>query len=97
MAIKRLWGKKASRLAISSTKPITGHLLGAAGAIETVICALVLYYQIVPLTLNFEKGAEGCDLDYVPGCSRDCKAKIVMNINSGFGGKYACVVLGKFE
>jgi len=96
MAIKSLWGEAARRLAISATKPITGHLLGAAGAIETVICAMALHHQILPLTLNFEKGAEGCDLDYIPQESRQSKVQIALNINSGFGGKNACVVLGKF-
>ena len=97
VAIKRLWGEKARQLAISSTKPVTGHLLGAAGAVETVICALALHHQTIPVTLNFEKGAEGCDLDYVPNQSRQSKVQIAMNINSGFGGKNACIILGKLN
>ncbi len=71
-AIKRFFGPHAYRLAVSSTKPITGHLLGAAGALETVVCALAVHHQEIPMTLNHAEPGEGCDLDYVGGRSRPC-------------------------
>ena len=94
-AIKHLFGEHAGRLAVSSTKPITGHLLGAAGALETVICALALHHQEIPLTLNHEAPAEGCDLDYVRHESRRYPIQVAMNLNSGFGGKNSCLILRK--
>jgi len=81
-------------LAVSSTKPITGHLLGAAGAIETVATALSIQHRAVPLTLNFEIAAPGCDLDYVRGSSRSLDLKLALNLNCGFGGTNSCLVLG---
>jgi 3-oxoacyl-[acyl-carrier-protein] synthase II len=96
LAIKRFFGEHARRLAISSTKPVTGHLMGGAGALETAVCALALQRQIIPLTLNLREPDERCDLDYVPGRSRPYPLRLAMNLNSGFGGKNSCLVLARF-
>ena len=96
-AIKRLFGEHARRLAVSSTKPVSGHLLAAAGALETVVCVLTLTHKEIPLTLNFKEPAEGCDLDYVPGESRAYPVRVAMNINSGFGGKNSCLILKEYR
>jgi len=96
-AIKRFFGPHAHRLAVSSTKPVTGHLLGAAGALETVVCALSIHHQEIPLTLNFDEPGEGCDLDYVRGRSRPYPVRAVLNLSSGFGGKNSCLVLRRFQ
>lgn len=95
-AIKRLFREHARRLAISSTKPVTGHLLAAAGALESVVCALTVHRQEIPLTLNFRDAAEECDLDYVRGKSRSYPVRVALNLNSGFGGKNSCLVMGKY-
>ena len=92
-AIKRIFGSHAQRLAVSSTKPVTGHLMGAAGALETVVCALALYHQEIPLTLNHHDPAEGCDLDYTAGKSRPYPIRAAMNLSSGFGGKNSSLIL----
>jgi 3-oxoacyl-[acyl-carrier-protein] synthase II len=92
-AIKNLFQSHASKLALSSTKPVTGHLLGASGALETVICALALQREVIPLTLNHKNPAEGCDLDYVTAESRPYPIRVAMNLNSGFGGKNSCLIL----
>ena len=94
-AIKRLFGNHASKLAISSTKPVTGHLLAAAGAIETIVCVLALQHQEIPLTLNLKEPAAECDLDYVPSRSRPYPMRAVMNLSCGFGGKNSCLILGR--
>jgi 3-oxoacyl-[acyl-carrier-protein] synthase II len=94
-AIRRLFGHHSRKVAVSSTKPVTGHLLAAAGALETVVCALAIHHQTIPLTLNHKDRAEGCDLDYVPGASRPYPLRAVMNLSSGFGGKNSCLILGK--
>ena len=96
-AIKRLFGHHARRLAVSSTKPVTGHLLAAAGALETVVCALAINRQEIPLTVNFHEPAPECDLDYVPNQSRAYPVKVVMNLSSGFGGKNSCLILTKYS
>ncbi len=96
LAIKRFFGTHAPRLAVSATKPVTGHLLGAAGALETVICALALHHSEVPPTINFTQAAEGCDLDYVPNQARRYPLRVAMNLNSGFGGKNSCMILGRY-
>ena len=79
---------------VSSTKPVTGHLLGAAGALETVICALGIHHQTAPLTLNFDSPAEGCELDYVRKSSRNARIEVALNLSCGFGGANSCLVLG---
>ena len=95
-AIKRYFESHARRLAVSSTKPITGHLLGAAGALETVICALAVHRQEIPMTLNHEEAAPDCDLDYVRGRSRPYPIRVAMNLSSGFGGKNSCLLLRRY-
>lgn len=92
LAIQQSFNGRA--LAVSSTKPITGHLLGAAGAIETVATALSIHHRAVPLTLNFDVAAPGCNLDYVRGASRSLDVKLALNLNCGFGGTNSCLVLG---
>jgi 3-oxoacyl-[acyl-carrier-protein] synthase II len=95
-AIKRYFGAHAYQLAVSSTKPVTGHLLGAAGALETVVCALSLYHQEIPLTLNHDEPGPECDLDYVRGRSRPYPVRVALNLSSGFGGKNSCLVLRRY-
>jgi 3-oxoacyl-[acyl-carrier-protein] synthase II len=96
LAIKSVFNERAGQLAISSTKPITGHLMGAAGAVETVVCALAIKHAMIPATINLNVPAEGCDLDYVPRKSRPYPVRIALNLNAGFGGKTACLVLGNY-
>ena len=96
-AIKRLFGPQARKLAVSSTKPVTGHLMGAAGALETVVCALAVHHQEIPLTLNFNEPADECDLDYVRGKSRSYPVRVAMNLSSGFGGKNSCLIVRRYN
>ncbi|MGA2543736.1 MAG: beta-ketoacyl-[acyl-carrier-protein] synthase family protein [Verrucomicrobiota bacterium] len=93
MSIKRVFKDHARRLAISATKPVTGHLMGASGAIETVISALALAHQEIPPTINLDDPDEACDLDYVRGAARSYPVRVAVNLNAGFGGRYACLVL----
>ncbi len=95
-AIKRVFGTHARRLAISSTKPITGHSLAAAGALETVVCALVLARHQIPPTINLKEPLPDCDLDYVPNGARPYPSRVAISLNSGFGGKTSCLVLGGY-
>ena len=95
-AIQRLFGPN-SKVAVSSTKPITGHLLAAAGALETVICALTIQNQEIPPTINLIECAAGCDLDYVPLRSRPYPVRYAMNLSAGFGGKNSCLILGAYS
>ena len=95
-AIKQLFGTHAHRLAVSSTKPVTGHLLGASGAIETVVCALALHHQEIPMTLNHHERDPACDLDYVPDRSRPYPIRAAMNLSSGFGGKTSCLIMQRY-
>ena len=93
LAIKtvyKAWAKEG--LSVSSTKSMTGHLLGAAGALEGAICALALRDQVVPPTINLDNPAEGCDLDYVPHSSREKKIRAVMSNSFGFGGTNGSII-----
>jgi len=96
-AIKSVFGERAKRVAISSTKPITGHLLGAAGAVETVVCALAIKNREIPATINLTEPAEGCDLDYVPNSLRPFPVRVAMNLSTGFGGKNSCLILKEYH
>lgn len=94
-AIKRAFGDSAKKLWVSSTKSMTGHTLGAAGAIESAFCILALRDQAVPPTINLQNPGEGCDLDYVPGEARRGKLQHVLNNSFGFGGTNACLIFSK--
>lgn len=96
-AVKKAFGDHAYKLAVSSTKSMTGHLLGAAGGVEAVICALSLEHQMLAPTINIENQDEECDLDYVPNTARKADLNVVMSNSFGFGGHNASVILKKFE
>ena len=85
-AIRRAFGAAADKLAVSSTKSMTGHLLGAAGAVEAIFCVLALRDQVAPPTINLDQPGEGCDLDYVPKLARPMPLEYVLSNSFGFGG-----------
>jgi len=94
IAIKKAMGEeRARRVMISSSKSMTGHLLGAAGGIETVICALAIRDGVVPPTINYETPDPACDLDYVPNTARESRVRVCLNNSLGFGGHNACLAL----
>lgn len=94
-AIKDLFGKNAYRIPVSSTKSMTGHLLGATGGVEMIACLLALKKAIIPPTINYEESDPGCDLDYVPNQSREVKLRVAMSNSMGFGGHNAVLLLKK--
>lgn len=94
-AIKRALGEHAKKVWVSSTKSMTGHLLGAAGAIESAFCVMAMRDQIAPPTINLENPGEGCDLDYVPHKARQGKFTNILNNSFGFGGTNACMIFSK--
>lgn len=96
-AIKTLFGAQAYKLAISSTKSMTGHLLGGSGALEGVICAMTILHNTLPPTINYETPDPVCDLDYVPNRARSAKPRHVMSNSFGFGGHNATLVLSRFN
>jgi 3-oxoacyl-[acyl-carrier-protein] synthase II len=96
VAIRRVFGEHADRLAVSSTKSMTGHLLGAAGGVEAAFCALALCEGIIPPTINYENPDPECDLDYVPNEARHADLKTVLSNSFGFGGTNASIVLTKY-
>jgi len=94
-AAKRSFGEHANKLAMSSTKSMTGHLLGAAGGIEAVFTAMSVYDQVAPGTINLDDPDPECDLDYVPHTSRDMKIEYALSNSFGFGGTNGTLVFGK--
>ncbi len=96
-AIKTVFGEHAYKVVVSSTKSMTGHLLGAAGGVEAIICALSIYNGIVPPTINLDNPDPECDLDYVPYKSREMIVNYVLSNSFGFGGTNACLLFKKFE
>ena len=96
-AIKRTFGDHARRLAVSSTKSMTGHLLGAAGGLEAGITALAVMYQMAPPTINLETPDEGCDLDYVPNKSRAMTIDYALSNSFGFGGTNGALLFKRYE
>jgi 3-oxoacyl-[acyl-carrier-protein] synthase II len=96
MAIRKLFGEHADKLAVSSTKSMVGHTLGAAGAIEAGIAALTLHHQIAAPTINYENPDPECDLDYVPNEARKIEAEYALSNSFGFGGTNASLLLKKF-
>ncbi|MDI6698371.1 MAG: beta-ketoacyl-ACP synthase II [Candidatus Saccharicenans sp.] len=97
LAIKKVFGDSAGRVGVSSTKSITGHLLGAAGGVETAITALAIFHQVMPPTINYEFPDPECDLDYVPNVARPAEIVHALTNSFGFGGTNACLLLKKFE
>jgi len=96
-AIKSVFGEHARRLAVSSTKGATGHMLGAAGGVEMAVCCKALQTGTVPPTLNYETPDPDCDLDYVPNEAREMEVNAIANNSFGFGGHNACLVAKKFK
>ncbi len=93
MAMKTAFGEHAKKVMVSSTKSMTGHLLGAAGGVEAIYTALALHHQVVPPTINLFEPGEGCDLDYVPNTARQAKIDVAMSNSFGFGGTNGTLVM----
>ena len=96
-AIKSLFGEEAYNIPVTSTKSMTGHAMGGAGAIEAIFCVLAMRDGVIPPTWNYETADPDCDLDYVPNAPREAELKTVMSNSFGLGGQNACLVLGKYE
>jgi 3-oxoacyl-[acyl-carrier-protein] synthase II len=96
-AIKQAFGNAASKLAVSATKSVTGHLLGAAGVVEAIFTALAIRDQIAPPTMNLHNPGEGCDLDYVPLTARKMNIEAALSNSFGFGGTNGSIVLRRFH
>ena len=97
LAIRRLFGEYATKLAISSTKSMTGHLLGAAGGLEAGITALAIKHQVAPPTINYENPDPECDLDYVPNTKRPMKIEYALSNSFGFGGTNGALLFKRFS
>lgn len=95
LAIKKVFGDAARKVMVSSTKSMTGHMLGAAGGVETAICALTLARGVVPPTINYTTPDPECDLDYVPNTAREIRVQHALTNSFGFGGTNACLVLSR--
>nr|WP_104205396.1 beta-ketoacyl-ACP synthase II [Halomonas saliphila] len=96
-AVKRVLGEVASSVAVSSTKSMIGHLLGAAGAVEAVFCILAIRDQVAPPTINLDNPQEGCDLDYVPHTAREMKIDVALSNSFGFGGTNGTLVFSRLR
>ncbi len=97
LAIKRLFGEYARKVAISSTKSMTGHLLGAAGGLEAGITVLAVKHQVIPPTINYDTPDPDCDLDYVPNRKREAKIEYALSNSFGFGGTNGALLFKKYE
>ena len=96
-AIKQVFGDHAYDLAVSSTKSVTGHCFGAAGAVEAMMCVLALHHGVLPPTANYEHPDPECDLDYVPNEAREAQVDVALSNAMGLGGHNACVLLARYE
>ena len=94
-AIKAVFGEQAYKVPVSSTKSMTGHLLGAAGAIEAAFSVLAIHHGVIPPTINYETPDPECDLDYVPNTAREAPVDTVLSNSLGFGGTNATLVFRK--
>ena len=97
MAIKTVFGENAYRIPISATKSMTGHLLGAAGAIEAAICVLTIQHGIIPPTINLTCPDPDCDLDYVPHEARQAKVDTALSNAFGFGGHNSTLIIRRYN
>ena len=97
LAIKKALGDHAYKTRISSTKSATGHLLGAAGAVEAIACLMAIRDQVIPPTINYKTPDPDCDLNYVPNTAEKCKVRFTLSNSLGFGGHNACVAFKAFE
>ena len=97
LAIKKVFGEHAARLPVTSTKPVTGHLLGAAGAVEAIICLQAMTAGAIPPTINYAEPDAACDLDYVPNEARSARLRVTMSNSFGFGGHNATLVFRSAE
>jgi len=95
-AIKAVFGRYAKKIPVSSTKSMTGHLLGASGGVELVASVLSINHGIITPTINYENPDTECDLDYVPNIARKCKVRCAMSNSFGFGGHNSVLVVKKF-
>ena len=96
-AIKQVFGEQAHKVSVSSTKSMTGHLLGGAGGIEMAACALAIRDSVIPPTINLENPGEECDLDYTPNVAREKRVRVALNNSFGFGGHNATLIATAFE
>jgi len=97
MAIRNLFGPRAYDVAVSSTKSMTGHLLGAAGAVEAMVCVKAIVHSVIPPTINYETPDPECDLDYVPNTARETRVRAAMSNSLGFGGHNATLLFTEYE
>jgi 3-oxoacyl-[acyl-carrier-protein] synthase II len=96
-AIKMVFGEHAYDLAVSSTKSMIGHAMGASGALEAIACAMVIAYGWIPPTINYEYPDPECDLDYVPNQARQKHIDVALSNSFGLGGQNACLVLRRYQ
>src|SRR5437867_10951460 len=96
VALKEVFGKQAYRVPVSSTKSMTGHLLGAAGVVESIFCIKTIQDGVIPPTINYENPDPDCDLDYVPNEARKANIEYALSNSFGFGGTNAALLFKRF-
>ena len=96
-AIKTVFGEQAYQVPVSSTKSMTGHLLGASGALEALICTKIINEGVIPPTINYETPDPECDLDYVPNQPRKAQVHHTLSNSFGFGGHNATLIISRYE
>lgn len=97
MAIKKVFGRHADKMAVSSTKSMTGHLLGAAGGLESIVCVMSIHSGVIPPTINYEQPDPECDLDFVPNVARRAGVDVALSNSFGFGGHNATLIFKKYQ